>query len=102
MQRNPYLEAVTSSPYQEINGNPRFIIVFPTIRHLTSRWSSGQSFRLLIMRSRVRFPVLPWEFYLEVEDSHGDHGLGSLVELTFKAPPGTSSSYITIHLMGTT
>jgi hypothetical protein len=27
-------------------------------------------------------------------------GLGSLVELRFKAPPGTS--YITIHLIGTT
>jgi hypothetical protein len=42
-------------------------------------WSSGQSFWLLIMRSRVRFPVLPWVFFLEGEDSHGDHGLGSLV-----------------------
>ena len=25
-------------------------------------WSSGQSLWLLIMRSRVRFPALPWEF----------------------------------------
>jgi hypothetical protein len=32
-------------------------------------WSSGQSFWLLIMRSRVRFPVLPWEFFLEGEDT---------------------------------
>jgi hypothetical protein len=47
-------------------------------------------------------PVLTWEFFLEGEDSHGDHGLGSLVELRFKAPPGTSYSYITIHLIGTT
>jgi hypothetical protein len=31
---------------------------------------------LLIMRSRVRFPVLPWEFSLEGEDPSGDHGLG--------------------------
>jgi hypothetical protein len=54
------------------------------------------------MRSRVRFPALPWGFFLEGEDSHGDHGLGSLVELKFKAPPGTSYSYITIHLIGTT
>jgi hypothetical protein len=45
------------------------------------------SFRLLIMRSRVRFPVLPWGLFLEGEDSHG---LGSSVELGFKAPPGTS------------
>ena len=26
-------------------------------------WSSGQGLWLLIMRSRVRFPVLPWEFF---------------------------------------
>jgi hypothetical protein len=54
------------------------------------------------MRSRVRFPFLPWEFFLEGEDPLGDHGLGSLVEFRIKAPPGTSYSYITIHLIGTT
>jgi hypothetical protein len=48
------------------------------------------------------FLVLPWGFFLEGEDSIGDHRLGSLVELRFKAPPGTSYSYITIHLIGTT
>jgi hypothetical protein len=53
------------------------------------------------MRSRVIFPVLSWGFFLEGEDSHGEHGLGSLVELRFKAPPGTSYSYITIHLIRT-
>ena len=40
-------------------------------------WSSGQGLWLLIMRSRVRFPVLPWEFFLAGKDSRGDHGLGS-------------------------
>jgi hypothetical protein len=54
------------------------------------------------MSSRVRFPVLPWGLFLEGEDPHGDHGLGSLVERRSKAPPGTSYSYITIHLIGTT
>jgi hypothetical protein len=54
------------------------------------------------MRSRVRFPVLPWGFFLEGDGSHGDHGPGGLVELRFKAPPDTSYSYITIHLIGTT
>jgi hypothetical protein len=54
------------------------------------------------MRSRVRFPVLPWGFFLEGKDSHADHGLGSWVEFRFKAPPSTSYSYITIHLIGTT
>jgi hypothetical protein len=53
------------------------------------------------MRSRVRFPVLPWGFFLEGEDSHGDHGLGSSVELRFKDPPGAAYSYITIYLIGT-
>jgi hypothetical protein len=65
-------------------------------------WCSGQSFWLLIMKSRVRFPVLTWGFFLEGEDSHGDHGLGSSVELRFKTPPGTSYLRITIHLIGTT
>jgi len=35
----------------------------------------------------------------EGEDSRGDHGLGGLVEFRFKGPPGTTSSYITIHLL---
>jgi hypothetical protein len=47
-------------------------------------WSSGQSFGLLIMRSRDRFPALPWGFFLEGEDSHADHGLGSSVELRLR------------------
>jgi hypothetical protein len=37
------------------------------------------------MRSRVRFPVLSWGFFLEGEDPLGDHGLGSLVEFRYKA-----------------
>jgi len=66
-------------------------------------WSSGQSLCLLIMRSRVRFLVLPWEFSLKGGgDSRGDHGLGRLVEFRFKGPPGTTSSYITTHISGTT
>ena len=47
-----------------------------TVARPTS-WSSGQSFWLLITRSRVRFPALPWEFSLWGEDPRGDHGLGS-------------------------
>jgi hypothetical protein len=66
-------------------------IIYFTIR--PASWSSGQSLWLLIMRFRVRFPVLPWGFFLEGEDSHGDHCLGSVVELRFKAPPGASYSY---------
>jgi hypothetical protein len=46
--------------------------------------SSGQSFWLLIMRSQVWFLAVPWGFFLEGEDSHGDHGLGSLVELRLR------------------
>jgi hypothetical protein len=76
---------------------------FWTIKHLVgpASWSSGQSFWLLIIKSRVRFPVLTWGFFLGGEDSHADYGHGSLVELRFKAPPGTSYSYMTIHLIGT-
>jgi len=38
----------------------------------------------------------------EEEDSHGDHGLGRLVEFRFKGPPSTTTSYITTHIIGTT
>jgi len=38
----------------------------------------------------------------EGEDSRGDHGLGRLVETRFKGPPGTTSSSITTHIIGTT
>jgi len=38
----------------------------------------------------------------EGEDSRGDHGLDRLVEFRFKGPPGTTSSYITTHIIGTT
>jgi len=40
-------------------------------------WSSSQSLWLLIMRSRVRFPALPWEFSLKGEDFHGRPNLRS-------------------------
>jgi hypothetical protein len=36
------------------------------------------------------------EFFLEVKDSHDGYSLDSSVEIRFKAPPGTSYSYITI------
>jgi len=38
----------------------------------------------------------------EGEDSRGDHGLVRLLEFRFKGPPGTTSSYITTHIIGTT
>jgi len=40
--------------------------------------------------------------FLERKDSRGDHGLGRLVEFRFKDPPGTTSSSITTHTIGTT
>ena len=47
-------------------------------------------------------PVSNVEIFPEWEDSRGDHGLGRLVEFKFKGPPGTPSSYITTHIIGTT
>ena len=38
----------------------------------------------------------------EGEDSRGDHDMGMLVEFRFKGTPGTTSSYITNHSIGTT
>ena len=43
----------------------------------SASWSSGQSFWLLITRSRFRFLSLPWGFSLWGKDPRGDHGLGS-------------------------
>ena len=40
--------------------------------------------------------------FSEGEESRGDHGLGRLVEFRFKGPPGTTCSYITTHIIGTT
>jgi hypothetical protein len=68
----PYIRQITFRLYKILNLNRQ------------PSWSSGQSFWLLIMRSRVWFPVLPWYFFFEGEDSHGDHGLGSLVELRLR------------------
>jgi hypothetical protein len=42
------------------------------------------------------FPVLTWGFILAVEDFHGDHSLGSLVEIMFNA------LYFTIQVIETT
>ena len=47
------------------------------LKYRPASWSSGQGLWLLIMRSRVRFPVLPWEYFLAGKDSRGDHGLGN-------------------------
>jgi hypothetical protein len=77
---------------------------FPWLFTILTRpawWSSSQSFFwLLIMRSRVQSLVLPRGLFLEGENSHGDYGLGSSVELRLKTSPGTS--YITTHLIRTT
>jgi hypothetical protein len=74
-------------PILEPCDQPRCLVV-----RVSDYWSLGPGFD-----SR-----LSWGFSLEGEYSHSDHGLGSLAELRFKAPPGTSYSYITNHLIGTT
>ena len=55
-------------------------------------WFGGQSSWLLNMRSRVRFPTLPCEFLLERGRRPWWPWSGQLVEIRFKAPPGTSDS----------
>jgi hypothetical protein len=93
-------QSLTYSPQQIFNHY--FLLCGVMFLLLSASWSSCQSFRPLIMRSRVRFPVLQWGFFLEGEDSHGEHGLGCLVVFRCKALPGTPYPYITIHLIGTT
>ena len=62
-------------------------------KNIVASWSSGQGLWLLIMRSQVRFPVLPWEFFLQ-----GKIPVVTMVwvvsRFRFKAPPGISSSCI--------
>jgi hypothetical protein len=50
-------------------------------------WLDGRTCWLLAMRSRIPFPVLPWEFSLIAEDPHSDHGLGSLYNLGLSSLP---------------
>ena len=73
------------------------IFISTSLHVWPASWSSGQSFWLLITRSRVRFPALPWEFSLKGKIPRSEHGLGRLVEFMFKAPPSTTSSSITTH-----
>jgi hypothetical protein len=63
------------------------------------RWRlwSAETCRSEIM---CEYCTLVFSMHLLVFFIHYD--LGSLVGLGFKAPPGTSYSYITIHLIGTT
>jgi hypothetical protein len=76
-----------SSCFSYLNMRDKVSHLFRTTSSVwPASWSSDQIFRLLIMRPRLRFPVLPWGFFLEGEDSHGNHGLGSLVEVRFEVP----------------
>ena len=51
-----------NSPILDFSIHKIYLIKLPV---RPASWSSGQSLWLLIMRSRVRFPVLPWEFSLK-------------------------------------
>jgi len=64
-------------------------------------WPSGQS---LTTNHEVpgSIPGSTVGIFPEGEDSRRDHGLGRLVEFRFNGPPGTTSSYITTHIIGTT
>ena len=51
--------------------------------------------------NKKKIPGSTMGIFPEGEDSRGDHCLGRLVEFRFKGPPGTTSSYITTHIIGT-
>ena len=65
----------------------------------TASWSNGQSPNHEVPGS---IPGSTVGIFPEGEDPRGDHGVGRLVEFMFKGPPGTTSSYITTHIIGTT
>jgi len=55
-------------PFAALLPNRQLFLPDPVFIYLyiwPASWSSGQRLWLLIMRSRVRFPVLPWEFSLK-------------------------------------
>jgi len=54
------------------------------------------------MWKKKKIPSSTVGIFPQGEDSRGDHGLGRLVEIGFKGPPGTTSYYITTHIIGTT
>ena len=72
------------------------------LRNRPASWSSGQSLCLLIMMVPGSIPGSTVGIFPEGEDSRGDHGLDRLVEFRFKGSPGTTFSYITTHIIGTT
>jgi len=64
----PHSQASAACPYpgpaqSSIKTLSKITSLYYVVR--SASWSSGQSLCLLIMRSRVRFPVLPWEFSLK-------------------------------------
>jgi hypothetical protein len=63
----------TSSPNTQYIHSPKYLHLNTSI-HTDQR----RGIWLLAMRSRVGFPVLPWELSLAGKDPHSDHGLGSL------------------------
>jgi hypothetical protein len=70
-----WVNNTTGRPLQKKNQKAYISITWPAL------WPGGQDSWLLDMRSRFRFPVLPWEFCLIGDDPHGGLGLGSLQTL---------------------
>jgi hypothetical protein len=98
MQYLDLLLLKTTAPYSG-KRNPSFRSFYITrcdqprglVDRVSDYWSWGPGFDYRFCHG---------DFFLEVEDPHGDHGLRSSVEFRFKAPPDTS--HITIHFIGTT
>ena len=75
------------------------IYIFLALASLVILWSESLTTNHEVSGS---IPGSAVGIFPEGEDSCGDHGLGRLVEFRFKGPPGTTSSYITTHIIGTT
>ena len=60
------------------------------------------SYKQRVLLYQIKIPGSTVGIFLEGEDSRCDHGVVRLVEFRFKAPPATTSSYITTHTIGTT
>jgi len=90
----PFIESPSCRLREEASG-----AILVTLTSLVVYWSESLTTNHEVPGS---IPGSTVGIFPEGEDSRGDHGLGRLVEFRFKGPPGTTSSYITTHIIGTT
>ena len=99
---NTYVCIVVVSMYSNVQVICYIVFLSRHFKLRPASWSSGQSLLTVNHEIPGSIPGSTVGIFPGGEDSHSDHGLDRLVEFRFKGPPGTTSSYITTHIIGTT